>query len=73
VNVFAMVKLYNLSGAELKKLIPLSNLFTFSMLLLYVVNAPAKVVLVTDTIDCGRDCTECEKMTVEPLLSLEES
>ena len=43
------------------------------MLLLYVVTAPAKVVSVTDTIDCGRDCTECEKMTVEPLLSLEES
>jgi hypothetical protein len=73
VNVFAIVKLYNLSGDGLKKLIPLSNLFVFAILLLNVDTAPTKLVSIVETIVCGRDCIECVNITVEPLLSLEES
>jgi hypothetical protein len=48
-----MIKLYNLSGAGLKKLIPASSLFVFVMLLLYVDTAPASVVFAVATIVCG--------------------
>jgi hypothetical protein len=71
VNVFGILKLYNLSGDGLWKLIPLSNLFVFSILLAYVFTAPANVVVVVLTIVCGLDWIECEKTIGVPLLSFE--
>jgi hypothetical protein len=49
VNVVGITKLYNLSGAGLKKLIPLSYLIVFATVLAYVLTAPAKVVVFVAT------------------------
>ena len=65
-----MVKLYNLSGNGLKKLIPLSNVFILPISLLYVFTLPANVVVVVVATGHGLELTQWENIIVE-LLSFE--
>ena len=71
VNVLGIVKLYNLSGAGLKKLIPLSNFTVLYLWFVYVVVGPT---IAPDNF-CenvvGLDWIQCEKIIGALLLSLE--